>query len=47
MKRFQLQGDLYTEVRGVVAELPAVGDSGLPLLLGWDDLLVPDVFADD
>src|SRR5262245_369598 len=47
MEWLELESDLNAEVGGVVAENAAVFDAGLPLLGGRNDLLVPNVFAED
>ena len=45
LERLQFQGDLQSQVGGVLAQLAAVADADLPLLGRRDHLPLPDVFA--
>ncbi|GBD35602.1 hypothetical protein HRbin36_00715 [bacterium HR36] len=46
-ERFQLECDLQTEISRIVAEAAEVCDSAAPLLLRWNDFLLPNIFAQD
>src|SRR5262245_65871173 len=45
MERLELERELQSQVRGVIAQKLAILHAGFPLLLGRDYFLVPDVFA--